>query len=59
MAKPNLFESATSELSQDGFLTWLIKWADIENCKYNESLHEVAQSFVMLYLKILFLAILK
>ena len=28
--KPNLFEIATKELSQDGFLTWLIRYADPE-----------------------------
>nr|WP_260390277.1 hypothetical protein [Ornithobacterium rhinotracheale] len=26
--KPNLFQYATSELSQDAFLCWLIAWAD-------------------------------
>ncbi len=28
MSKPNLFQIATKELSQDGFFTWLIQWAD-------------------------------
>lgn len=26
--KPNLFDYATSELSQDAFLSWIINWAD-------------------------------
>lgn len=30
--KPNLFDYATSELSQDAFLSWIIKWADKEYC---------------------------
>jgi len=29
--KPNLFDYATSELSQDAFLAWLVQWADREN----------------------------
>ena len=28
--KPNLFDYAISELSQDAFLSWIIKWADKE-----------------------------
>ena len=28
--KPNIFDYATSELSQDAFLSWIIKWADKE-----------------------------
>jgi len=26
--KPNIFRLATKELSQDGFFTWLLQWAD-------------------------------
>ena len=44
--KPNLFEYATSELSQDAFLTWLIKWADKEYQKIDRSLNACAKSFV-------------
>jgi hypothetical protein len=44
--KPNLFKSATSELSQDGFFAWLLEWADIENSKYDRGLHEIAQDFI-------------
>jgi len=44
--KPNLFKIATSELSQDAFLTWLIKWADKSNKKCDEELFNCAQEFV-------------
>ena len=44
--KPNLFKIATTELSQDGFFTWLIQWADNENAQHNQELHEIAQKFV-------------
>lgn len=40
--KPNLFEFATSELSQDAFLAWLFKWAEEENKKDNRDLHDCA-----------------
>jgi len=33
MKKPNLFDYATSELSQDAFICWLLKWS---NPEYNE-----------------------
>jgi len=29
--KPNLFDFATSELTQDAFIAWLLSWADCEN----------------------------
>jgi len=50
MNKPNLFQIATSELSQDGFFTWLISWADGGNAQHNPELHKVAQGFVRLLL---------
>ncbi|MBT3258703.1 MAG: hypothetical protein HN366_19905 [Deltaproteobacteria bacterium] len=31
MIKPNLFKFATSELSQDAFICWLLSWANEEN----------------------------
>ena len=46
MNKPNIFQIATKELSQDGFFTWLIQWANSNNAQYNQVLHEVAQDFV-------------
>ena len=44
--KPNLFEIATKELSQDGFLTWLIRYADPECQGENPAVFECAQKFV-------------
>lgn len=44
--KPNLFDIATKELSQDGFLTWFLQWADTSNAKYDNKLHKSAQAFV-------------
>ena len=31
--KPNLFKYATSELSQDAFICWLLEWAKPQNRK--------------------------
>jgi len=44
--KPNLFDYATSELSQDAFLTWLIQWADKDFQKIDASLNACAITFV-------------
>lgn len=42
--KPNLFTWATSELSQDAFICWLLSWGDI---KYkNEKLYPIAVYFI-------------
>lgn len=46
--KPNIFELATKELSQDAFFTWLIQWADSINKAYDNNLNDCAQSFVQL-----------
>lgn len=43
---PNLFEFATSELSQDAFLCWLIKWSEPVYSNSNPKLHEFAVCFV-------------
>jgi len=43
---PNLFNYATSELSQDAFLAWLIQWADIDCKKIDSYLNACAVSFV-------------
>lgn len=48
--RPNIYEIATKELSQDAFFTWLLQWADESNKKYNQALHEIAQDFVRLLL---------
>lgn len=48
MSKPNIFQIATKELSQDGFFTWLIQWADKSNKEYDEELNHTAIDFVNL-----------
>lgn len=48
---PNVFSFATSELSQDALIAWLISWADIKYKDVDPSLHKVAQDFVKLLLK--------
>jgi len=44
--RPNLFDYATSELSQDAFLLWLIEWG--QSCYKDEdnALHAIAQRFI-------------
>jgi len=44
--KPNIFEIATSELTQDGFITWLLQWANPDNKEYDEKLNACAVNFV-------------
>ena len=39
MKKPNLFKHATSELSQDAFICWLLEWAKAEHKNKNGELH--------------------
>ena len=49
--KPNIFEIATKELSQDAFITWLLKWAD-DSCKnLDEDLHQCGKEFVSALIK--------
>lgn len=45
MKQPNLFDYATSELSQDAFLCWLLAWA---NQKDNSPLKNMAIDFIKL-----------
>lgn len=42
MDKPNIFNFATSELSQDAFFCWLIQWADqkYRECELNKCANE-------------------
>jgi len=47
MKKPNLFEHATRELSQDAFLVWLIEWAKKENAEVDPNLHKTACAFLI------------
>lgn len=42
MKQPNLFNIATSELSQDAFICWLLSWADEEHKNADEPLHKTA-----------------
>lgn len=46
MNKPNIFEIATSELSQDALITWLLQWADNKYSQINKNLHFCAVKFV-------------
>ena len=44
--RPNLFKFATSELSQDAFLCWLLSWADQEYATVDPDLHRTATNFL-------------
>lgn len=46
--KPNLFEFATSELSQDAFLCWLLSWSQDIYQSVERELHEVAVDYISL-----------
>lgn len=46
--RPNIFSYATSELSQDAFFCWLIRFADNEFASSNKELHEIGLKFVSL-----------
>ena len=46
MTKPNLFDFATSELSQDAFLCWLLSWADSKFSEVDPQLHRVGRDFI-------------
>lgn len=48
--RPNIFRYATSELSQDAFLLWLLEWANPQYADSNKNLNAAAQSFVRLLL---------
>lgn len=51
MEKPNIFEIATKELSQDAFITWLLKWADDSYKATDEDLHQCGKEFVSTLIK--------
>lgn len=44
--QPNLFAFATSELSQDAFLCWLLSWCEDVYRSVDKELHEAAVDFV-------------
>ena len=46
MQKPSIFKYATSELSQDAIICYILEWAKIENKKENEQLHNLAINFI-------------
>jgi hypothetical protein len=46
MGKPNLFNYATSELSQDAFICWLLSWADPKHKENDEQLHKIATALL-------------
>jgi hypothetical protein len=50
--RPNLFEFATSELSQDAVLAWLLAWADHPYKSSDPRLHGLAQKFMFALLKL-------
>jgi PD-(D/E)XK nuclease superfamily len=43
---PNLFHFATSELSQDAFLSWLFSWADDQYSSSEPKLHQLARQLL-------------
>ena len=49
--RPNIFDYATSELSQDAFLAWYCRWAD-ETMMDDIELHANARAFVKKYIAI-------
>jgi len=48
MMKPNLFDFATSELSQDAVLAWLIAWSDSNCSAVAPELHKLGTQFLRL-----------
>jgi hypothetical protein len=48
MGSPNLFSYAPKELSQDGYLSWLLSWSDPKYREVDALLHECGVSFVRL-----------
>jgi hypothetical protein len=46
MGKPNLFEFATKELSQDAFICWLLAWADPRHRTDDEVLHRAGRALL-------------
>ncbi len=52
MQPPNLFSFATSELSQDAFISWLASWADPAYREVDERLHATATAFLARLLEV-------
>ena len=51
MSTPNLFDHATSELSQDAFICWLLSWAKKSSYSKDSELHKCALSFIEVVFK--------
>jgi len=45
--KPNLFNFATSELSQDAFIAWLASWADPKCSDVCPKMHQLGKEFLI------------
>ena len=46
MNHPNLFSFATSELSQDAFICWLLSWENPKISESDKELHQCAIAFI-------------
>ncbi|MCT7654457.1 PD-(D/E)XK nuclease family protein [Oceanimonas sp. NS1] len=46
MHKPNLFNFATSELSQDALLCWLLSWSDPRQQANDNKLHQLGRTLL-------------
>jgi hypothetical protein len=44
--KPNLFHYATSELSQDALLAWLLAWADRRSVQHDAAMHALGKKLL-------------
>lgn len=44
--QPNIFDHATTELSQDAFFAWLMCWADMEYAQQHPVMHETGRRFI-------------
>ena len=44
--QPNIFNYATSELSQDAFIAWLLSWSNKEYKTENKQLHQLGLDFL-------------
>lgn len=49
--KPNIFDIATKELSQDAFITWFLQWADPQNVEFDRNLNLCASDFLIKLIK--------
>ncbi|WP_415846832.1 PD-(D/E)XK nuclease family protein, partial [Vibrio neonatus] len=52
MNKPNIFEFATSELSQDAFICWLLSWSSPKYSTLDENLHSCSKELLTYFLSL-------